>query len=61
MNLSYTVISGVIFGVIALAQALRALAGSPVQVGDCEIPAWASGVAAFIAAALCAWAFRSKR
>jgi hypothetical protein len=60
MSIRYTVVSGAIFGVMAAAQAVRALRQLPVQVGDFEIPVWLSWVAAAIAGGLCVWAFRAR-
>lgn len=61
MSKNYIVVSGLIFGVVALAQVLRAAMQLPVQVGGFEIPVWASWVAAVVAGTLCVWAFRSQR
>lgn len=60
MSKNYVVVSGLIFGVVALAQVLRAAMQLPVQVGGFEIPVWASWVAAVVAGSLCVWAFRSR-
>ena len=60
MSKNYILVSGLIFGVVALAQASRALMQLPVQVGSFEIPVWASWVAAVVAGSLCVWAFRSR-
>jgi hypothetical protein len=56
----YVVVSGVIFGLVALLQAARALLQLPVQIGSFEIPVWGSWVAALVAGGLCVWAFTSK-
>ena len=55
----YVVVSGVLFGVIALVQAVRALNQWPVQVAGVEVPVWVSCVAMVVAGSLCVWAFRS--
>jgi len=55
----YAVVSGVVFGVVAILQAVRALYQWPVNVGDVEIPVWGSWVAVLVAGGLCLWAFRS--
>lgn len=60
MSNNYIVVSGAVFGVVALAQVARALMQLPVQIGSFEIPVWASWLAAIVAGSLCAWAFRSK-
>jgi hypothetical protein len=56
----YVVVSGVLFGVIALVQAVRALNQWPVHIGTLEIPVWVSWVAMVVAGSLCAWAFRFR-
>ena len=61
MRSRYVVVSGVMFGFIALVQLLRAVNQVPVQVGEVEIPVWASWVAVVIAGSLCAWAFASRK
>ncbi len=60
MSIKYAVVSGVVFGVIAAAQAVRAVRQLPVQVGEFEIPVWLSWFAAAIAGSLCVWAFRTR-
>ena len=60
MSNTYVIVSGLVFGVVALAQASRALLQLPVHIGSLEIPVWASWVAAVVAGSLCVWAFRSK-
>ena len=60
MPLKYSVVSGLIFGVVAVLQAARAFMQLPVHVGSHEIPVVASWVAVAIAGSLCVWAFRSK-
>ena len=59
MPSKYAVVSGVLFGVIAVLQAVRALYQWPVLVGGIDIPAWVSWVAVVVAGSLCMWAFRS--
>jgi hypothetical protein len=61
MTSKYLVVSGVIFGFIALAQLFRAVNQVPVQVGDVQIPIWVSWVAVALAGSLCAWAFASRK
>lgn len=61
MPSKYAVVSGVLFGVVAVMQAVRALYQWPVQVGGVELPVWGSWVAVVVAGSLCAWAFRSGR
>jgi hypothetical protein len=61
MPSKYVVVSGVLFGLIAALQAVRALNQWPVQVGVFNVPVWVSWVAMVVAGSLCAWAFRSRR
>lgn len=61
MSSKYVVVSGVIFGFMALAQLFRALNQVPAHVGGFEIPVWLSWVAVIIAGGMCAWAFASRR
>ena len=55
----YVLVTGVLFGVIAVLQAVRALNQWPVHVAGIDVPVWASWVAMIVAGGLCAWAFRS--
>ena len=59
MASKYVVASGVLFGAIALVQAVRALNQWPVQVAGFDVPVWVSWVAMVVAGSLCVWAFRS--
>ncbi len=59
MTSNYVVVSGAIFGVVAIAHAVRALYEWPVQIGGLDISVWVSWVAMVVAGGLCAWAFRS--
>lgn len=61
MSKNYALVSGIVFGVVAIAQASRALMQLPIQAGNVEVPVWASWVAAAVAGSLCVWAFRSRR
>jgi hypothetical protein len=54
----YQTVSGLLFGLIAVLQLLRAVRQVPVQVGSMAIPVWASWVAVIVAGGLCFWAFR---
>ena len=56
----YQTISGVVFGLIAIGQGIRAALQVPVQVGSTAIPVWVSWVAVVVAGSLCVWAFRSS-
>ena len=59
MRSNYVVVSGALFGVIALGQAVRALNQWPVQVAGIDMPVWVSWLATVVAGSLCVWAFRS--
>ncbi len=54
----YVMISGTIFGLVALLHLLRAVNQWPFQLGPWFLPQWASWFGAAIAAGLCLWAFR---
>ena len=60
---AYILISGAIFGVVALVHVVRLLLDWPAQVAGWVVPIWISWIAIFAAGALCVWAFRlvSKR
>jgi hypothetical protein len=60
MPSKYVVVSGVLFGVIAVLQAVRALYQWPVHIGSVDIPVWVSWVALVVTGSLCVWAFRSR-
>ena len=61
MTSKYVLVSGIVFGLIALAQLIRALNQVPVHAGAFEVPIWASWVAALAAGTMCAWAFASRK
>jgi hypothetical protein len=58
MSRTYSIVSGLIFGIVALLQGARAVADVPVRVGTYNVPVFASWIAAVVAGALCIWAFR---
>lgn len=60
MSNKYIVVSGAVFGAVAVLQAVRALNQWPMFVGTFEIPIWASWLAMVVAGSLCAWAFKSR-
>jgi hypothetical protein len=60
MKSSYQLLSGVIFALVALLQAVRAIAGWAVQIGPFNVPVWFSWLAAIVAGSLAIWAFRSR-
>lgn len=61
MGNRYAVVSGVVFGLMALAQLLRAVNQVTVQTGSAEIPVWVSWVAVVVTGGMCAWAFTSLK
>jgi len=60
MKNNYALVSGVIFALVAILQAVRALAEWTVQIGPIHVPLWFSWVAAIVAGSLSVWAFRSR-
>ena len=58
---AYLVVSGTIFGLVAVAHLVRAVYQMPVHVGDWAFPMWASWGGFVVAGALCAWALRLLR
>jgi len=56
---AYLQISGTIFGVVALAHALRLVERWPVEVAGWALPMWVSVVGFFLTGALAVWAFRA--
>jgi hypothetical protein len=61
MKNSYTLVSGTIFGIVAVVQAVRAINQWPIQVGPISVPVWFSWLAVVVAGGLCAWAFSLRR
>jgi hypothetical protein len=51
---SYSLLAGAIFAIVAILQLVRALAGWPVTIGRTAIPVWASWVA-FVIASVLTW------
>jgi len=60
MRNGYHVVSGLIFAVVAILQAVRAAKNWPVHVGEYDIPVMASWIATAVAGLLCIWAFASQ-
>jgi 4'-phosphopantetheinyl transferase EntD len=59
-RIRYQYVSGLIFAVIAILQAVRAIGAVPVHVGDLAVPVWPSWIIVVAASALSTWAFRSR-
>jgi hypothetical protein len=55
---SYMVISGVIFGIVAIIHLLRVINGWALVLGQYSVPMWVSWLGAVVPALLCIWAFR---
>ena len=60
MQDKYRLVSGIIFGVVAVLQAVRALNQWTVQVGPISVPLWFSWMAAVVAGG-CPGAQRTQR
>jgi len=54
---TYLLISGVIFGLVAILHLLRIMNDWSLQIGHLDIPMWMSYGGLVIPAVLCAWAF----
>jgi len=59
-NSSFNRVAGLVFAVVALGHAYRAVQAIPVLVGSMAVPVWASWLGAAVAAALSVWGFRSR-
>jgi len=57
----YLLISGVIFGVVAVLHLLRVVNGWPFQVGPWAVPMCPSWLGVLVPGVLCGWAFRLAR
>ena len=55
---TYVLLTGVLFGVIALVHVVRLILDWPARVAGWEVPVWISWLAILVAGALCVWAFR---
>jgi hypothetical protein len=55
---TYTLATGCIFGVLALAHAARLFLDWHIQVAGWVVPMWISWLAIVVAGGLCVWAFR---
>jgi tellurite resistance protein TehA-like permease len=53
---AFFIVSGIIFGLVALVHALRLVLHWQVKIGQREIPMWVSVLGLIIAAGLCFWA-----
>ena len=55
----YATVSGMFFGLLAIAQLARFLFRWPVQIASVSVPLWPSALAVVITGALATWAFRT--
>ena len=55
---AYLVISGTIFGIVAILHLLRVVNGWAVVVGPWSAPMWISWLGTLLPAVLCVWALR---
>ena len=58
---AYFIVSGTIFGLVAVAHLVRVVYQMPVQVGEWAFPMWLSWCGLVVAGALCVWGFRLLR
>lgn len=58
---AYLQISGTLFGLVAVAHALRVIQKWPIEVAGWAVPVWASVLGFLLTGALAAWAFSSIR
>ena len=61
MRDTYRLVSGIVFGIVAIIQLVRAFSEWPVQIGPYAVPVAFSWIAFVVAGALCIWAFRPQR
>jgi hypothetical protein len=57
----YLIVTGIVFGAVALAHLLRLIYGWSVQIGAEVVPMWISAIALLVAGVLCVWAFAIAR
>jgi hypothetical protein len=57
----YVLVSGIIFGLVAIAHAVRLLNHLSIQIGGFFVPMCVSWLGVLAAAALCIWAFWSAK
>ena len=53
----YCIVSGIVFGLVAISHLVRALHRMPLQIGDWSVPIWMSWVGLAVAGVLCVSAF----
>ena len=57
---TYLLVSGVIFGIVAVVHVLRLALGWPLIIGSWDVPQWVSVAGAIAPGVLCAWALRLR-
>ena len=55
-NNVYPLVSGIVFGIVAVLQVIRAVNGWPVHIASFDAPVWLSWIAAVITGSLSFWA-----
>jgi len=55
---TYLVISGTVFGIVAVLHLLRVVNGWAMVLGPWSVPIWVSWLGTLVPAVLCVWAFR---
>jgi hypothetical protein len=60
MSKNYNIVSGLVFGFVAVVHAARAAMHVPVTIGSNDLPVWLSWLAFLVASSLSVWAFRSR-
>jgi hypothetical protein len=58
---TYLVITGILFGVVALMHLWRLAAGWPIQIAALSVPLWVSVIGLLVPGGLCIWAFALAR
>jgi len=58
---SYLMISGVLFGIVALAHGVRLAFGWSIQIGALSAPLWISVIGVIVPGSLSVWAFNLAR
>jgi len=57
----YVYVTGVFFGLVGIAQFIRAFFRLPIHLAALEIPVWPSWIASAVTLGLCVWAFSIVR
>lgn len=58
---NYLLVSGVLFGLVALVHLFRVVKGLAFQFGPIAVPMWGSWLGFVVPAVLCGWAFSLAR